>query len=216
LSWLRTRRSGAPAPAPETPAAPPEPEVHRSLALGELFAGLDPGRRLHVLDLGPAVGANVAFLTAGFPCRLHVADLYGTLAAEGTRATDPEADLGGLFRRALPAPERGFDLVLGWDLVDYLTRPQIRALAGALAPLCRPGGEVFLMVSTGREIPQNPGTYQFRDAGTLVYRGRTERTRAGPRYRPADIDELMRGFTVDRSYLLRHGVQEYLLARTAG
>jgi hypothetical protein len=189
-------------------AAEPEPEVYCSLVLGELFAGLDPGRRLHLLDLGPAVGTNVEFLTASFPCRLHVADLYRSLAAEGTRFSDPEADLGALFRRALPAPERGFDLVLGWDLLDY-------ALAGVLAPLCRSGGQMFLMVSTHREISQLPVTYLFRDAGTLVYRGRAERTRAGPRYRPADVADLMPGFTVHRTYLLRHGVQEYLLARTA-
>ena len=69
------------------------------------------------------------------------------------------------------------------------------------------------MLSTAKEIPQTPGTYLFHDAESLLYRDRSRHTRPGRRYRPAEIDALTPGFTVDRTFLLRHGVQEYLLLR---
>ena len=37
--------------------------------------------------------------------------------------------------------------------------------------------------------------------------------RPGPRFAPAELNELLRGFRVDRPFLLRHGIQEYLFMR---
>lgn len=216
MSWFggRRREPERPRHAERTEeSAEPAPEVHRSLALAGLLAELPEESRLSVLDLGPAVGANLDFLSARFRCRLQVADLW---ASAGThRLADPEADPAKLFEELLPlAGGPQIDLVLAWDLLNYLRREQIEALAEHLAPACRPGGRLFAMVLTGREIPRRPLTYELRDGGDLVYRGAGGPTRPGPRYRPAEVDALTPGFTVDRSYLLRHGVQEYLLARS--
>jgi len=213
VSWFSPRRP-APAAAAEPADSPPEPEVHRSLALAALFAGLVPESRMRVLDLGAAVGANVEFLARRFVSQLQVGDLYRSLVAEAARFAGPESDLVEHFSRALPAPPgKRFDLVFAWDLLDYLTKPQIRALAEVLAERCRAGARLFAMVSIAKEIPQTPRTYLFHDAESLVYLDRPLRTRPGPRYRPAEIDGLTPGFTVDRTFLLRHGVQEYLLVR---
>lgn len=212
MSWFWPRRAVEPAAS----ALEPEPEVHRSLALATLFAGLDPERRIQIIDLGPAVGANLEYLTARFLCKFFVGDLYRSLLADGARFSDPETDHEALLRGALPAVAAPFDLVLAWDLFDYLTRRQIRALSTVLADLCRPGGQLFAMVSIGTEIPASPGTFVFHDAETIIYRDRSAATRPAPRYRPSDVAELTPGFTVDRTYLLRHGVQEYLLVRDEG
>jgi hypothetical protein len=216
VSWFGGRRREPERPRPAAPAAEavpePAPEVHRSLALAELLAELPPESRLSVLDLGPAVGANLEFLSARWRCRLQVADLWRSAGTH--RLADPEADPAALFRELLPfdaAP--AIDLVLAWDLLNYLRRDQIRALAEHLAPACRAGGRLFAMVLTGREIPRQPLTYELREGGDLVYRGGGASTRPGPRYRPAEIDSSTPGFAVDRSYLLRHGIQEYILVR---
>jgi len=217
VSWFGGRRRAPEQPRPAPPAAraepAPAPEIHRSLALAAVLAELPPESRLSVLDLGPAVGANLEFLSARYRCRLHVADLWRSAGTH--RLADPEADPAALFRELLPlgaAP--AIDLVLAWDLLNYLRRDQIRALADHLAPACRPGGRLFAMVLIGREIPRQPLTYELREGGDLVYRGAGGATRPGPRYRPAEIDSSTPGFAVDRNYLLRHGVQEYLLIRS--
>lgn len=211
MSWLRRRRPERPA-AGERPAAPPEPEVHRSLALAELLGELPPESSLSVLDLGPAVGANLDFFSARFRCRLRIADLWREASAGG-RLADPEIDPAALFRELLPPDGEPADLVLAWDLFDYLSRDQLRALADRLASACRPGGRLFAMVAIGREIPYRPLTYELRDGGDLVYRPIGAATRPAPRYRPSDVEALTPGFTVDRTYLLRHGIEEFLLMR---
>lgn len=210
MKWLPGRRRAAPQ-ADHRPEA--EPEVHRSLALASLFGSIQPEDRLHVLDLGPAVGSNIESLSQRFVCKLQIGDLYRTLTADQRRYHDPEADPGALLDDALPRHGEPYDLVLAWDLFNYLTRPQIRALATLLAERCRPGARLFAMVATLAEMPALPLTYLFSGEADLVYRNRPPHTRPGPRYRPAEIAALTPGFAVDRSYLLRHGIQEYLLVR---
>jgi len=37
--------------------------------------------------------------------------------------------------------------------------------------------------------------------------------RPGPRFASGELNDILRGFRVDRSFLLRHGIQEYLYVR---
>jgi hypothetical protein len=190
-------------------AAPPAPEVHPSLALAELLTQLHPSRRIHLLDLGPAIGSNVAFWTERFLCTVEVADLYPSLAAS------PDEDAAAAVAAALPLDEgmRPADVVLAWDLFNYLDRKRLRALGERLAARTRPGALLFAMLWTGKEIPREPGRFVIQEGGPLVYDIDTAHTRPGPRYRPAEIAAMTPGFSADRNFLLRHGVQEYLLLR---
>lgn len=213
MRWLGGRRPEAPGDRPEPTAS--APVVHRSLALAAHFAEIDPEERLHVLDLGPAVGANVDFLSRRFVCKLEVGDLYRSLVADPRRFNDPDAEAAtALMHDALAPAGEPYDLVLAWDLLNYLTRPQIRALATLLAASCRPGARLFAMVVTRGEMPPAPLVYLLGEDGELVYRDLPGQVRPAPRYRPAEIDQLTPGFTVDRSFLLRHGIQEFLLLRS--
>lgn len=209
MSWFRARRPAAPVAAPAAGAA--EPEVHPSLALSALLDEIKPDRTLRLLDLGPAVGANISFWSERLPCSVQVADLYRSLSE-----VPPGADEDAAIAAALPADRPGeppIDLVLAWDLLDYLDRDRIRALSMALAARCRPGARWFAMLRIGKEIPSEPGNYLIRPDASLVYRFDSPHTRPGPRYRPAEIEASTPGFHADRNYLLRHGVQEYVLVR---
>jgi SAM-dependent methyltransferase len=210
LKWFRDRGAATATSAPAAEGAPPEPEVHPSLALPDLLHQLHPDRRLRILDLGPAVGANLDFLAALYPCTVQVADLYPSLAETG--AGDPAAAIAAALPPAA-TQEPSLDLVLAWNLLDYLDRERIRSLAAHLARRCRPGALLFAMIGTRPEIPREPGSFVIRDPESLVYRQDPTRTRPGYRYRPRDIAGLTPGFNTDRNFLLRHGVQEYLLQR---
>ena len=209
MKWFRGRGS---APAAAAEAAPAE-EVHASLALGDLFARVHPDSRLHVLDLGPAVGANISFLSERFACSLEVADLVGSLPPVVT------GESAAAVRRALPAQSEPADLVLAWDILNYLDKAQFRAAGEALAARCRPGAVLFAMLVTGKEMAREPGRYLLREGAKggvdLVYRFEPG-TRPSPRYRPAEVDQMLPGFSVDRSMLLRHGIQEFLMLRGGG
>ena len=204
MTWFRSRR---PPPVAEE-QAPAAPETHQSLALPDLLSQLHPDRRLHILDLGPAIGSNVAFWTGRHLCTVEVADLYPSLVA-ASRA-DPDAAMAA----ALPDNgSRPFDVVLAWDVFNYLDRPRLAALGARLAARSRPGTLLLALLWTGKEIPAEPGRFLIQDDSHLVYGVDLARTRPGPRYRPSEIAAVTRGFATDRSFLLRHGVQEYLLVR---
>jgi hypothetical protein len=156
-----------------------------------------------VLDLGPARPENVAFF-ARLPCRLHVEDLYRTLA--GRRGAGLPDDI-----LQLPLETR-LDAVLAWDLFDYLDADLLRALAPRLADLCRPGALLFALVSYLGTIPDRPLDFRLGDGDLLLY-GPSPRRRPGPRHAARELEKLLAGFQFQSSYLLRNGYQEFLLTR---
>ena len=196
--------------APPTPTAPAA-EVHHSLALAPALAHLERRQSPRLLDLGPARAANIEVFST-LASRLSIADLFAELPA----SLDPEDEetprrFEAALARALPRPRHGpFDLVLAWDLFNYLTRPQIASLARQLTPLIAPGALVFALVATRGDQPVRPLHFEIRGPQALLYRATTAATRPAPRYKEPDLLRLLPGFRVDSSFLLRHGIQEYL------
>lgn len=210
MSWF-TRGPGKRSSPSSSQSATAEAElpVHRSLALAALLAEMRRGRKPQVLDLGSAVGSNVEYLSR-FECKLYIEDLYSALSS---KSGDGDADQR-FFAEFLPLPEgTRIDVVLAWDLFNYLKRKELGKLIEHLAPFCRPGALLFTLISTQKEIPAQPIRFKIVDEDKLLYEVRTSSTRPSPRYAPAEVRDLLRGFRVDRSFLLRHGIQEYLFVR---
>jgi len=218
MSWLSSLRGAgsrkepaAKGPGSQTLTAEDAPEIHRSLALPAVFAALARGHKLNVLDLGAALGSNVERL-AEYGCRLDIEDLYASKSApEGGGGLGPD-----FFADFLASAEgRQFDLVLAWDLFNYLDRKELGDLGRRLRLCCRPGALIFALVSYHKMIPAQPIRFRFidQDQDQLIYERRTAVERPGPRFVPAELNALLGGFQVDRSFLLRHGIQEYLFLR---
>jgi hypothetical protein len=208
MNWFAARNRREQGPVPTEPG----PQVHRSLALAALIEEIRRGAKPHILDLGPAVGSNVEFLSQ-FGCKLYIEDLYSALA---TRTQREEGEIAGpeFFQEFLALPEdTRFDVVLAWDLFNYLQRQELAHLAQPLRRLCRPGARLFALMSNQKQIPQQPIRFKIVDEQTLAYDRRTPLERPGPRYAPSELNGRLRGFHVDRSFLLRHGIQEYLYVK---
>lgn len=182
-----------------------------TLALPYLFEALGRGGNHRVLDLGPAAGSNLETF-AQLGCRLHVADLYRGLAANGTAQGEDSGRFREAFAQLLPpAGGEPFDAVLAWDVLDYLGQRQRAVLMELLLPLCRPGALFFCMVSIRPMIPARPLSYRILAPDRLLATGDEEALRQGPKLHQPDILRSMPRFRVLKSFLLRHGVQEYLL-----
>jgi hypothetical protein len=186
-----------------------EPEVHRSLALPFLFEAMRKGDKRMVLDLGTAIGSNVERLSE-YGSKLFIEDLFASRASAGEGET-----LGPDFFEQLVSPPEGtgFDIVLAWDLFNYLQRKELALLAAQIRRHCRPGALVFALIWIHKTIPAQPIRFRFQDQDKLVYERRTALERPGPRFAPAELNSSFQGFRVDRSFLLRHGIQEYLFIR---
>lgn len=206
-----------PSPAVSDPVvslAPPATE-HSTLAFKVLLEGLAKRRRPEILDLGPAVGTNVSFF-ATFSCRLHICDLYSSIRDTMATSTPDSDELDlDVFDRHLaaqiPVPENdSFDLILTWDLFDYLDPQELALLGGLLAQRCKAGGHIFALVSAKNRIPALPNRYHILSPEVLRYDPTTRAQRDGPQYKQSDLARALPNLEVQTSFLLRHGIQEYV------
>lgn len=200
-------------------------ERHESLAPEALKAPLFlslaetmlAGGRWSVLDLGPAQPATIDFLNH-FRCRLTIADLPPSLTALNSAENREQYQ----EQAAAALPETGsepLDLVLCWDLLNYLQRPALTALTTCIAERARPGMLMHaLVVYSGKQMPERPGPYYpvwDQDDETLASTRlanirMTSREIEAPQYTPDDLIRCMPGFHIDRAKLLSNGMQEFL------
>jgi hypothetical protein len=181
-----------------------------TLAFKALMEYFGEQRKREVLDLGPAIGANVDFFSQ-FSCQFYVADLIRSLESQQPEAVEEETAWDEVFADLLPYDEdTQFDLILAWDVFDYLSRVQIKSLVRHVSRFCESRTILFALVSTRREIPARPRSYHIVGYDKLLYHTATQAIRPCPRYKEPDLRRLMPGFEVKSTYLLRNGIQEYL------
>ena len=122
-----------------------------------------------VLDLGPAIGANIAFMGERIGCKIHVKDLYADLerhAHEDAVARFPEF----LEARFRDYGTESIDAVLCWDIFDYLAPPAASVLAGTLIHALRPGGALLAFFGGGGTTERSYTRYVIEDERHLRYR----------------------------------------------
>ena len=189
----------------------PQPPIYRSPTFRALVSRLADDTPHAILDLQPAVGANVEFFSR-YSCRLQIVDLLSALAADGV-ASRLDPGFGEAFRRILPPPPRPYDVVLVWGVFNYLDHDRFRRLVEHLATLCSADALMLAFIATTKEIPLLPPLFKIVDEQTLHWEQRTAAVRRCPRFPPAEVERMTRGFTVVNSVLMRQGVQEYLFGR---
>ena len=189
----------------------PTAAIHRSLGFPALLDRMRGLGRCRLLDLGAACGENVSFLSA-LPASLTIADLPSLLRRIEPGPRTPAA-FGALLERGLPPIERDtIDVVLLWDLLNYLPPPEIEQLGRVLAGCCRPQALLFALISTLHEIPDQPQAFKIAGPDSLAYETSSRHRRTGPEYKEPDLCRWLRAFEVDTSFLLRNGMKEYLFA----
>jgi hypothetical protein len=167
-----------------------------------------------VLELGPPLGANIAFFqTLG--ARVRVVDLDRTIDDEAARDVIP-----AIWERKLPHllpfyDGEQFDLVLAWDLPNYLGRDRWAAVARRIVERISPAGSLHLFARVGAEMPARPCFYRILALGLVEEDVRTAAVAPAPRLPHAEIEKLHPGLVAPRSHLGKHGVQEYVLEQAS-
>jgi len=210
MGWLR-RGSPSASPVSEGPAATPPDVEHAAPGLKQAVDRL-PRPGAAVLDLGPALSINVAFFRR-LQAKLNVLDFETTLADAGL--WDAPKKLGP-WESALPAAlalalEQRFDLVLAWDFPNYLGRERWPVVARQLVAHLSPGGMVHLLARSGKQMPAVPGHFRITAAESVREELRSGDILEPPRFSHGEIERLNPGLAAARSFLDKHGVQEFLL-----
>jgi cytoskeletal protein CcmA (bactofilin family) len=187
-----------------TPTAPTE---HGSPGLAKIFSSLHPEGDARILDLGPAVSSNIEKLS-DYAGHIRVVD-----AAEALCAPIPDDDdwsPSPRVARLLPVEIGEFELVFVWDLLNYLRADVSDALVERLRHQCRPGTRLFALIHEGATMPARPQVYEVRGRDLLLYRPRTHAEVPGPSLPPAEVERRLEGFRIEASFVLRHGIREYV------
>ena len=189
----------------------PEPVVHSSLGLHATCLRLQDVATCEILDLGSVRGDNVQFWSRYSPF-LHIADLRSVLPLrvlpEDPEVSErPERDWNNL----LPLPEnRKFDVILAWDLLNYLEIPDVSSLIRYLSRFCRPGTILFALIFDLKEMPEKISAYRIVDEERLCYQYGSAAMRTCPRHQPRVVAAAMPQFRTANSFRLRNGVVEFL------
>lgn len=186
-------------------------ESFPSPLLREVAERFDSTTRRVILEPG-ATSAGMLNLLEGKRCRLLVADAALALDALNDQALDGAGLAQEIERLIFDAGEEKIDTVLCWDLLNYLTPPLLKAFAARLAAIMTPTGVVHAYIhSAHATMPQHPQRYSLQGDDRVIRLDIDLPDRKAPRYSTWDLEKHGVGLRVERSMLLRNGMQEYLL-----
>lgn len=175
------------------------------LALRDLFNRLPSDRAIDILDLGPAWNANIEFFSQ-FRSRVYIEDLFRWMQRNGNTQSHQTA----LESLQTYPQDTKFDVILFWDLFDYLNAKQAEALITHLRSYCKKGTLLFFVSSTMDVIPRQPASFKILDAEHLLYETTTTETMEGKGHRQATIHRMLPGFKMVRAFRMSNGVEENL------
>ncbi|HEV2717422.1 MAG TPA: hypothetical protein VGU64_19300 [Terriglobales bacterium] len=207
----------------------------RSSGLAELAKLLNSEESLCVLDLGYTSPSNIRYFTERGH-KIYSEDLLvaSTDPALLTRDEDGNSvpDEKRFLADNLVYPNAQFDLVLCWNIADYMEEALVKPVVGRLWSLMKPGAMLLAFFHTREAGPDAP-CYRYHVVGTDVLemqpidpRRETRRSPAGAVHATVDatfrlqrvfnnrhIENLFRDFASIKFFLSRDNVREVLVVR---
>lgn len=202
---------GAKRPAETAVPVRPLESTSTSVVLPRFLGAMAQRPSPVLLDLGPAVGANVSFLGERLACKLLIGDLFHEVRdVKAGAAAELRASLVARLERTVTS---SLDGVLCWDAFDYLDRATAQSVAAFLVGRLLPGGVVhgYFAAAAGdvdrytRYFIQSPTTLQSK------YEEIPPRKRGVLSTR--DLAAIFTGTTVMESVLLKTQRREILLRK---
>ncbi len=204
--------------------------TRRSSSLAQLIKELDSEQTLCVLDLGSTSPANIRYCTERGH-KIYSDDLLVSSTDPSLLIKDetgkPVLDSKRFLEENLVFPAAQFDIVLCWNLPDYLDESLVKPVVGRLWSLLKPGGSLLAFFHTQEAGPDAP-CYRYHIVGgdTLEMQlidprgdARKGAARAASSFRlqrvfnNRNIENLFRDFTSIKFFLARDNVREVLVVR---
>lgn len=184
---------------------------HQSKLLSGLFRHVDPGHRLNVLEIGPALPETVEFFSQ-FRCRLHFVDLYNEPFLRDRQANLLEKELRHSFEEQLHFPEGSkLDICLFGDFLSFLDDRALRAFNSALRPWIHPETRAHGFGVHHLAVKLEHHQYGIIDHDTLSIRSRhTDHMPYHP-HSQVEMADMLNCFAFERGLLLPSGKLEMML-----
>lgn len=201
--------------------------TRRSSGLAELTKSFDTEETLTVLDLGSTSAANIRYLTE----RGHKIYSEDLLEASGDPALaikdeqgNPALDSKQFLADNLIFPGAQFDIVLFWNLADYMDESLVKPVIGRLWSLLKPGAVLLAFFHTREAGPDAP-CYRFHIVGGDTLEMQPIEARKDSRksngggfqlqrvFNNRHIENLFRDFASIKFFLARDNIREVLVVR---
>jgi hypothetical protein len=194
-----------------TPAMGPVKSRQLSKLFPELFKTVDPGRRLTVLEIGPAVSETVEFFSQ-YTCRLHFVDLFHEPFVREQQASLSEKELRHAFEEQFRFPAgTQIDICLFWDFLCYLDDAALRAFNSALRPWLHEGTRAHGFGVHHLAIRVDNLQYGVLNQETLSIRNRQAAQLHHHPHSQVEMHEMLSCLVFERGLLLPEGKLEMLL-----
>lgn len=184
---------------------------HQSKVLAGLFRHVDVGRRLNVLEIGPALPETVDFFSE-FRCRLHFIDLYDEPFLREGQEELSEKELRHHFEDKLDFEEGTLlDLCLFGDFLSFLDDRALRAFNSALRPWIHPGTRAHGFGVHHMAVKLEHHQYGIIDRDTLSIRRRNSDHMPYHPHSQVEMADMLNCFAFERGLLLPSGKLEMML-----
>jgi hypothetical protein len=175
-------------------------------------ASLFDGSSRHVILEPGMIDSATLSLLQGKRCRILVTNAAQALSVLSEKSQDFELLLREVQKLIGDAGVEKVDTVLCWDLLNYLSLPLLRAFTTHLAVIMAPGGVLHAYIHLAdTNMAQHPQRFSITGKDKVVRLDHDPAVRKTPRYSYSDLEKHTVGLRVERSMLLRNGMQEYLL-----
>ena len=186
----------------------PAIENQKTLALPAALASLESLSAPRILDFGAARGENVSFFS-NLGAQIEILDLYARL---NERHFDRRAIREVIS--TLDSDHGVFDLILAWDVLDYLNREQMQELFSCLEARRADGTRMVVFLSYAKEMPMHPRGFRIESPESLNF-DPVGATRPCPRYQESAVLKVVPNLDVEASFLMRHGAREYVFRQVS-
>lgn len=209
--------------------------TRRSSGLAELSRRLKSEDPLCVLDIGYTSAANIRYLTE-LGHRINSEDLLESSSDPSLAIHDeqgqPVLDSKRFLTENLAYPAAQFDLVLCWNLADYMDESLVKPVVARLWSVIKPGGMLLAFFHTREAGPDAPCyRYHIVNNDTLemqhiearkdARKGPNGSVRSAPNsglrlqrvFNNRHIENLFRDFGSIKFFLTRDNVREVLVVR---
>ncbi len=203
MNWLRKSEgvASSAAPAPDRPVSGRVERVMPGVAA--LLEGVNPDRSHSVLDLGPAADSSLQVYSR-FARWVRFADILSP--------TPSDPWLSALD--SIPEqPQRPYDLVFGWDVLDQVEPDERAVVIAKLAELTAPDARLHLIVNAGREGVRHPLRFALLDNDRICYQQVGGAMAVAAALLPAELERVVAPFRVARAFTTQVGLREYVAAR---
>lgn len=181
----------------------PEPLERFAPGLAAFF-DLSEDRSRALLDLGEAAGSSM-HVYGRFARWIRFADV---LSSATSPSAWPEAQ-----RSLPPNPERPYDLIIAWDILDRLPPESRAGLVDRLVEISAPGAKLYV-VSASLDVAQiGLLSCTVEEIDRVRCEPSGERRPTHPPVLPAEVQRIVEPFQVVRSFSSRVGLREYVTAR---